>query len=116
MKVEQILGIIGGIFGILSALFVIGVGGLGEAFNATGASEIIGLGASAFIFSVIGLVGGVIIDKRAKIGGGLMIIAGICGFISISAFYLLAGPFFLIGGVLALVHSRKKEPKAKESK
>lgn len=85
------------------------VGGVGEYFGYEDFSTIIGLGISAFIFSIIGLVGGVIADKKAKIGGGLMIIAGICGFISISAFYLLAGPFFLIGGILAIVRARKQE-------
>jgi len=114
MKIEQILGIIGGIFGLISAFFVMMIGALGEAFYYEDASLIIGLGTSALLFSIIGLVGGVIADRRAKIGGGLMIIAGIFGFISISAYYLLAGPFFLIGGVMALLHSRKKKDKKLE--
>ena len=52
------LGIIGGIFGILAALLVVLIGGVGEAFQATGASSLYANAAGAFIFSIVGMAGG----------------------------------------------------------
>jgi len=47
-----------GVFGILGAMFAYLVGEIGEAFNTAGPSSLYGLAAGAFVFSVVGIVGG----------------------------------------------------------
>lgn len=98
---ETILGIIGGIFGLLGAIFAIFIGGLGAAFGQ--GSEVIYLGFGAIVFSIIGIIGSVIDNK--KWAGALMLIAGIFGFIMVSFAYIIAGPLLIISGIIAL---RKK--------
>ena len=100
------LGIIGGIFGILAALLVVLIGGVGEAFQATGASSLYANAAGAFIFSIVGMVGGVL-EKRKIIAAALMIIGAFGVLISISLFGVLTFILFLIGGIVILM--RKKE-------
>ncbi len=100
------LGIIGGIFGILAALLVVLIGGVGEAFQATGASSLYANAAGAFIFSIVGMAGGVL-EKRKIIAAALMIIGAFGVLISISLFGVLTFILFLIGGIIILM--QKKE-------
>ncbi len=100
------LGLIGGIFGISASIGVIFLGGLEEAFGA-GAGELYGLGFAAMIFSVIGMVGG-ILEKNKAIGGTLMVASGIVVLICISLYGVLTFVFFLIGGVIYLIEWRKE--------
>ena len=116
MGAPKILGIIGGIFGILSAILALMVGGLGGALGASGAGSVVGLGFAALLISIVGLVGGAISNEHLKAGGIIMLVCGIGGFIAISAFYIVAGLLLIIGGIIALVKSRKNKktnPKAK---
>jgi len=105
---EMILGIIGGIFGIIAGLAAVVIGGIGETFGFTKASELYGLGALAIIASIIGIVGAVIVESKTRISGVLMIVAAVLGLIGVSFFYIL--PMILLGiaGILALL--RKTEP------
>jgi hypothetical protein len=48
-------------------LFAVFIGGLGAAFETTGASEIIGLGTAAVILGIIGIIGGILLI----VGGAL---------------------------------------------
>jgi hypothetical protein len=100
------LGIIGGIFGILAALLVVLIGGVGEAFQATGASSLYANAAGAFIFSIVGMAGGVL-EKRKIIAAALMIIGAFGVLISISLFGVFTFILFLIGGIIILM--QKKE-------
>ena len=97
---ELVLGIIGGIFGFLGSIFSMSVGGIVSAFD--GGNLIFVLGISAMLFSILGLVGGLITEKKRKLGGTFMVIAAIAGIVSISFFFVLPGILFLIGGVMAL--------------
>lgn len=100
------IGIIGGIFGILAAVLVVLIGGIGQAFNATGASSLYTNAAGAFIFSLVGIAGGVL-EKRKILGAALMIIGALGVVISISIFGVLTFVLFLVGGILIL--AQKKE-------
>lgn len=100
------LGIIGGIFGILAAVLVVLIGGIGEAFNATGASSLYANAAGAFVFSIVGIAGGVL-EQRKTIGAALMIVGALGVVISISLFGVLTFILFLVGGILILM--QKKE-------
>jgi uncharacterized membrane protein len=104
------LGIIGGIFGILAAVLVVMIGGIGEAFNATGASSLYTNAAGAFIFSIVGIAGGVL-EKRKILAAALMFIGAVGVLISISLFGVLSLILFAVGGILILMQ-KKEQPAA----
>lgn len=86
---EFVLGLIGGIFGIICAFVALLIGGMGAAFEADGANTVIGLGWGAVALSILGIVGSVMVRSKAKVGGIMMTVAAIGGFICISIIYLL---------------------------
>lgn len=94
---ETVLGIIGGVFGLLGGVFAIFMGGLVAALGE--GSDVIYLGFGAIIFSIIGIIGSVLSNK--KYAGILMVVAGIFGLIMVSYAYIIAAPLLVIGGILA---------------
>lgn len=104
LTVEFILGLIGGIIGFLAGFVAIMIGSLGSAYALTGASDIIGLGFGAIIFSIIGIIGAAIVKSKTKIAGYLMIISAIGGLICISAAYVLSFILLIIAGIMAVRH------------
>ncbi|MCX5799089.1 MAG: hypothetical protein NTU90_05950 [Proteobacteria bacterium] len=98
------LGLIGGIIGFLAGFVAIMIGSLGSAYALTGASDIIGLGFGAIIFSIIGIIGAAIVKSKTKIAGYLMIISAIGGLICISAAYVLSFILLIIAGIMAVRH------------
>jgi hypothetical protein len=65
-------------------------------------SEVTGLGWGAFLFSILAIVGAIVVKINPKIGGTLMLISGISGLISISMFYVLATVFLVIAGLMGI--------------
>ncbi|HLR04137.1 MAG TPA: DUF4064 domain-containing protein [Virgibacillus sp.] len=106
---EFVLGLIGGIFGIIAAIMAIFIGGIGEAFGAEGSGGVTVAGWLAVLLSVLGIIGSTLVRSRAKVGGILMVIAAVGGFISIFMFYLLSGILLLIGGLMALFKQEVSE-------
>jgi len=98
-----VLGIIGGVLGIIAAILAITIGGVGQAVGAQHAGEVTGLGFLAFAAAVVGIVGGALALSKARVAALLMLIAGVVGFIAVSAFWLLSGPLLLIGALLAFL-------------
>lgn len=105
---EFVLGLIGGIFGILGALFVLGLGGLVAAFGAERGSTVFLMFFFASIFSVLGIVGAALVKTKTKLGGWLMIISAIGGLISISFAYTLSFVLLIIAGLMALIKKEKE--------
>ena len=103
---EFVLGLLGGIFGFFASIFALAVGGVGSAFNASGASTIVGLGWSAMLFSIVGIVGAALVKNKTKLGSWLMIVSAVAGLILISFFYILPFVLLLTGGLIGLL---KKE-------
>ncbi len=99
---ELVLGVSGGIFGILTGIFVVVVGGMGSVFGIMDAELVITLGFAAVLFGVVGIIGGAIVNKNNKIGGSIMVLSGILGFIAVSLFWIVAGVLLVLGGDLAL--------------
>ena len=91
---ELVLGILGAVFGFLGGLFAIMFSAFGE--------DLLILGISAFLASIVGLVGAIYLKPNVKYGGIILIIAAIWVLISISAFGLIPCIFFGIAGILAL--------------
>lgn len=106
---EFVLGLLGGIFGfggaILSILF-----GVVDGAVSGGTSEVETLGWSALLASAVALVGSIVVKFKARIGGTIMLIAGIWGIFSISLFYALPGLLLLLAGGLAF-----RKPKAEKA-
>jgi len=99
-----VLGLIGGIFGFISAILVLFIGGIATVL---GDSSTIGLGISAMLASIVGIIGASIVKHKNKISGWVMIISAVWGIVSISAFYILPGLLLLLGGILALIKEKK---------
>jgi hypothetical protein len=106
---EFVLGLIGGIFGVFSAIIALIIGGLDASFNSSGQSDIIGLGWAAVILSIIGIVGSVVVKGKAKLGGIFMVVAAIGGFISVSLFYILPGVLLIIAGLMGIFRKGKNK-------
>lgn len=110
-----LLGIIGGLGGFLGGVFVLLVGGIGEAFGAGETETLIGQGWAAILLAIIGIIGGSLARARPTAAGILMLISGIGGFIAISAGYILGGPLLIVGGIMALVARKPKVRRVRES-
>lgn len=103
------MGLIAGIFGIIASIIALMVGGIDAALSDSGSSSITGLGISAMLFSILGIVGAAMSKAKPKAAGILMVISGIAGFISISMFYILSGVLFVIGGCMGLFGKREPQ-------
>lgn len=101
------LGMIGGFLGFVGAIIAVLVGGISAAYSTSSQSNMLyGLGLSAFIFSIVGVIGGVF-ERKRLIGGLLMLIAAVGVLVSISLFGVLPFLFFLVGAIL--IFARKTE-------
>lgn len=97
---EFVLGLIGGIFGIISSLMAMFIGGAATAFGSSHGSTITGSALIALIVSILGIVGSVLSSKQTMLAGIFLIAAAIIGFICIFMFYILPGILLLIGGIM----------------
>ena len=102
---EFVLGLLGGIFGFGVSFIALAVGGIGKAFGASGASTISSLGWFALLFSILAIVGCVVVKHKSKMGGIFMLIATIGGLICVSFFFILPFVLLLIAGLMGI--SRK---------
>ena len=93
--VELVLGIIGGIFGLLGGVFAL----MFSAF----APSVGGLGVSAVLASIVGIVGAAYVMQNAKLGGIILIVSALWLLISISLFGLPGAVLLGLGGLLALL-------------
>jgi hypothetical protein len=93
--VELVLGIIGGIFGLLGGVFAL----MFSAF----APSVGGLGISAVLASIVGIVGAAYVMQNAKWGGIILILSSVWLLISISLFGVLGAVLFGLAGLLAVI-------------
>jgi hypothetical protein len=93
--VELILGIIGGIFGLLGGVFAL----MFSAF----APSVGGLGTSAVLASIVGIVAAAYVMQNAKWGGIILIISAVWLLISISLFGILGAVLLGLAGLLAIL-------------
>jgi hypothetical protein len=98
------LGIIGGIFGILGGILAYLIASFGASF---GTSSLFTNAAGALIFSVVGIVGGML-ETRKMLGAALMIIGAFGVVISISIFGVLTFILFLVGGIVILMQKKEQ--------
>lgn len=102
---ELILGIIGGVFGILSAIFVISASGFFEALGVaetTEVEELYSRGGLGLLLGCIGIIGATIVNKNNKVAGALMLLSAIGGLFALGVFWSISFILLLVGGLLAL--------------
>ncbi len=126
------LGIIGGIFGILAGIGVALIAGVlgdfsgalhtvivrvSEVYNSTGSSgfhtllvvpnvsALYASAAGAIVFSIVGIVGG-ILEKSRIFGGALMIIGALGVLFSVGILGILSFILFVVGGFLIFIERR----------
>ena len=107
-----LLGIIGGIWALVISFYLIVVGAL---FGVIGITYLPTIGSIALIFSVIGILGGVLAFAKPRIGSCCMLIGSV-GAIILTVLFAINGhatvhtilPMILLigGGVLALAKGR----------
>lgn len=110
LTTAMVLGIVGGVFGVLSALLALLVGGIAAGFEAEGGELVAGLGFAAIFIGVAGIVGGALAKSRPTWSAGLQLFACVAGFVAVSAAWLIAGPLLLLGAIFAFVGRRALSP------
>jgi hypothetical protein len=100
---EFVLGLLGGIFGFGGAFFALFVGVWNE--------EISNLGSIAFIFSIIAIIGSIVVKFKAKLGGWMLLISGFGILFSISFFGVLPALLIVPAGLMGII----RKPKVSEN-
>jgi hypothetical protein len=112
-KAGGIIALIAGIFGIFAAGATLFIGGIGGAFQADGASTVVGLGWGGIVFSFIVIIlGAIAITAKSKVPGILLIISSIAGAILGGTLVAVFMVLSLVGGVLAVIGAKKALPPA----
>jgi hypothetical protein len=101
-KAGGIVALIAGVFGVVAAILTLLVGGVGSAFDANGASTVVGLGWGGIIFSFLCIVlGAICIGAKSKVPGIFLLCSAaggaVLGGTLVAVFMALA----FIGGILA---------------
>jgi hypothetical protein len=109
-----VIGIIAGLAGLVCAVLALTVGGVGAAFEAEGASQIIASGWSALVFSLLGLIGAAVWIAKPHLGELIMATAGVAIVFSISMFAVIARPLFLVAALLGRVRQEAQRPPRSE--
>lgn len=110
---ELALGFLGGILGIISGFVAFSYAELFAAFANYENTLFSTQGLSAVLFSILGIIGAILANKRGKLSGLLMITAAIGGLISISWTYLIPFVLLMISGVIGLVKENQNMRKEK---
>lgn len=114
-KAGGILGIIGGVFGFLAAVFTLFFGGLGSALDASGAQTVIGLGWGGVLFSFLAIVLGAVAFARPRGAGIGLLITAVLGVVLGGTLVAVCMALVLVGGVLCLLGAGKAPKAAAES-
>ncbi|AWB46845.1 hypothetical protein DCC85_06670 [Paenibacillus sp. CAA11] len=103
------MGLVAGIFGIISSIIALMIGGVDAAFSSSGTSSVTGLGYAALLFSILGIVGAAMTKSKPKLAGWLMLVSGVGGFISVSMFYIISAVLFVVGGFMGILAKKKDQ-------
>lgn len=103
-KAGGIIALVAGVFGVLAALATLMIGGAGSAFDAEGASTVVGLGWGGVFFSFLVIVlGAVAISAKSRKPGAMLIAGSLLGMILGGTLVALFMLLSLVGGILAVV-------------
>lgn len=96
---EFVLGLLGSIFGFGGSFFVLFVGVWSE--------EISKLGGMAVLFSILAIIGAIVVKFKAKLGGWLLLVSGIGILFSISLFGVLPAILLVPAGLMGIIRKPK---------
>ena len=104
------IGLVGGFLGFLGGILVLFAGILSESLYSTASqsSTLYEASVAAFVFSIIGVVGG-IFENRKFLGASLMLLAAVGILFTASVFGILAFLFFLVGAIVVLAKKAEHE-------
>lgn len=106
-KSGGIVALIGGVFGVIAAIFTLMIGGAGAAFQAKDAHVVLNLGWGGIAFSFLTIIlGAVCMNATSRWPGVLLILCAIAGAILGGTFVAIFMTLALIGGFLALLGKR----------
>lgn len=107
-KAGGIIALVAGIFGVFAAGITLMIGGLGSAFNANGASTVVGLGWGGVLFSFLTIVlGAVAMGAKTRVPGALLMISSVLGAVLGGTLVALFMVLAFIGGLLATIGVKK---------
>jgi hypothetical protein len=98
-----IVGIVGGVFGLLSVILGLTLGGIGSATEAEGASTIVGLSFAGLFFCLLGFLGAGLIMAKPLAGSIILLISALGALVSMSFFAIIVSPLFLIAAILGFL-------------
>lgn len=98
---EIVLGILGGVFGLVAAMFEMGISGISSSLGED--AGLGGLTIGMLVVSIAAILLPFFIDKNRKLVGWLSVVAGVGMFIFAGGFGIFCGILTIIGGVLTLV-------------
>ncbi|EQB72009.1 MAG: hypothetical protein AMDU1_APLC00014G0021 [Thermoplasmatales archaeon A-plasma] len=101
-KIEQWIGFIGGLIGVVLAGLALAISHVSKLFG--GVASLSGPAYVVLLFSLIGLFGALMVSSRKHDGGIIMIVIGVAGLIALGSVWF-AAPFILliIAGAIALL-------------
>ena len=99
-----ILGVIGGILGLIVGIIALIIGWVSMA---AGENNYLLFGGSLdIIFSIMGIVAGILAKSKTKLASILFLVAGVVGSIFITVFFVI-GILFVIAAILGFVSLNK---------
>ena len=105
------MGLIAGIFGVIAAGVTLVLGGLGSAFEAEGASTVVGLGWGGVLFSFLTIVlGAIAMGAKGRVPGILLIACALAGAVLGGTLVAIFMGLAVIGGILAVVPGKSPAP------
>jgi hypothetical protein len=108
-KTGGIIGLIAGIFGVPAAAITLVIGGMASAFQADGASTVVGLGGGGILFSFLCIIfGAVAMGSESRIPGALLTLCAIAGAILGGTLVAVCMALAFVGGVLATMGAKKR--------
>lgn len=105
-----LIGLVGGLIAVVQSLMDFFYGETSKTSSLHITTGTIG----ALVFSVIALSASAIVRKWPKVGGMMMLIGGIGGFVCVQMTFLAPGAVLLLAGIIG-VFSSKSEPPATDS-
>lgn len=103
-----VMGITGGVFGIIAALLTLALGGLGAAFQAEEAGDILVRSFFGVFVGVFAIVGGGVAIHYPKISAVLQFLTAITGSLLMGFFWTFSLILLLVGAALAIIGSMFK--------
>lgn len=99
---EFVTGLVGSILGVLTIVFALVLGAIGVTFkfDGTGVGNVLNIASP--VFAVLAIIGVIVQRRYPKIGGWLIIVAAVEGFLAIPFLFLPSGISLLIAGYMGI--------------